>query len=598
MKKLLSTILTLSMLSVPVLHAGAADDISVTLDGKEITFDKAPQIMNGRVMVPMRKAFEAIDAKISWDGEASAATAIKDALYAKFTNGSDEMELGVCKDGKDDGEQVYYTNEQLDSAPVIIDGTMYVPMRALAEAFHYNVEWNSDKKTAEITTPEDADGWIYYSSWSDNGHMYKADTNGQHRQLLSMDDCYSEYWNFSYGKGYILYSIRDHENPDNEGALYRIKTDGTGKQKLTDEPVNVLDDSKSGSYGADENGDLFFIEGKKDGAGWISSYEGDVHLYKLNSETGEITQIIDEPISNYPLYIYGDYIYFKYISDTIDKAYSIYRIDKNGENLIRVTGDIAVDNYLRFDVENDKIIFTPTGGGTYTAELDGSDLQYEKPDYSSPRKDAEKYGLDYIIQNTGKYIVGVKYDEDETYYILDSDGNEIRKLTAPEGMELSVDVAEDRIYYTLYPTRERGPKKIYVDSIDELMGMEYISVSDEKVDGKYEITDLHNYNYSFSKITDNAEIHMLDLNSMDDKVLFKGYYLQYVDENTSKLRLVQWTEDEGSAVYYADLDGNNLTKVLPSPSKTSQGVLNENVHYGIVVTNDGTVKSYEGNSFR
>ena len=58
----------------------------------------------------------------------------------------------------------------------------------------------SETELKEITEnqfmiPEDeyrtADGWIYYSDWNDNGHMYKIDSNGENKKLLvGSFDCY------------------------------------------------------------------------------------------------------------------------------------------------------------------------------------------------------------------------------------------------------------------------------------------------------------------------------------------------------------------------------------------------------------------------
>lgn len=598
------------MLSVPILCASAADDISVTLDGKEIAFDKAPQIMNGRVMVPMRKAFEAIDAKISWDGEASAATAVKEAQYAKFINGSGTMELGVCKDGKDDGEQVFYSNEPLDSAPVIIDGTMYVPMRALAETFHYNVEWNADKKTAEITTPTDADGWIYYSSWSDEGHMYKADTNGQHRQLLSMDDCYAtRYSSFGYGNGYIFYSVRDAENRDNpnkvEGQLYRIKTDGTGKEKLTDNVAFLLSDYKK-SYScptADENDDLFFVMNDKIN-GEVYYNNSKSYLYKVNAESGEVTKILDEPIRENFTYLYSDYIYFGYDSDELYKRYSVYRMDKNGENIINVTGDIAADR-ISFDIENDRIKFSSYYSGfrkEYSAELDGSDMQLTENDeygrHSSNGLISEHYAGD-------GFAVGVKDYGSDDYFVVDEEGNILSVISAPEGFQLdyAVNAIGDTIYYAIYNMPDFPDfKTMYVTSLDELLGMENITVSSEKVDGKYEIKTRYTddeYRELLKKADWTYEIHSVNKNGTDDKVILEGYSLSYYRlENKITISLIK-DEMEGNHTYFLyDPETGNIEEYIPDERNVrSESLLNENVHYGITVKNDGTVEDYRGNNW-
>ena len=61
-----------SLLSV---HALAENNITVTFDGQAVTFDTPPQLVNGSVMVPMRKIFETIGAEVNWDSETKTVTA-------------------------------------------------------------------------------------------------------------------------------------------------------------------------------------------------------------------------------------------------------------------------------------------------------------------------------------------------------------------------------------------------------------------------------------------------------------------------------------------------------------------------------------------
>ena len=597
------------ILSASSLCAFSADGISVTLDGETMEFDKPAKMINDRVMVPMRKAFEAMDAQIQWDGETSSATAIKDALYVKFTDDKEQMELGVLKDGRDDGEQIFYDYKQLDSKASVIDGTMYIPMRALAESFHYTVSWDEKTNCVEITTPKDAEGWIYYSSWSDGGHMYKSDTNGQNRQLLSTDDCYSEKSNFSYGGGYIFYSIRDHENPDNEGALYRIKTDGTGKEKLTENSINVLYDTsgQKESYGADKNGNLFFIKGTKDSMGWISSYAGDIYLYKLNAKTGEITQLIDAPVANYPIYLYGDYIFFRYASSDVDKSNSFFRVDTSSEEIVKVTGDIAVSTF-NFEIENDKLIFS-SGKNNYTADLDGSNVEVkEKEPFAN-----EKYDLLSVRGEGDGFAVGIKQNKEvfynsSEYSVVDDKGNVLSVIKAPEGYRLGYGVVciNNKIYYTTFRAFEPDDvryKTIYVSTFDELLDMKNINIGEELEGDKLLVnvprTDEELMEY-FNTQDLEYKIHSVNTDGSEDKIVLENYDITgaYKKDN-SKLLVADALNFEQNKTYIFDPESGDMeeyTQAVYTPEKPN-GILNENVHYGIVVNKDGTVYEYEGNRF-
>ena len=60
--------------------AHAADDISVRVDNYTLRFDQNPTIYNGRTLVPMRAVFEAVGADVSWDQDTQTAFLKKDGL--------------------------------------------------------------------------------------------------------------------------------------------------------------------------------------------------------------------------------------------------------------------------------------------------------------------------------------------------------------------------------------------------------------------------------------------------------------------------------------------------------------------------------------
>lgn len=584
-KQILGVIIALS--AVFSATAMAEDNISVTFDGKALFFDEQPKLIDGSVMVPMRKIFEEVGADISWDAETKTVTAVKNAQYVTFTADSTNMELGVCKDGKNTGEHLYYADNTLTSAPVIVNGSMLVPARAVSEAFYYDVNWDSGKKCVEISTPNNPEGWIYYASWTDGGHMYKIDTNGQNRQILSTDDCYSEaYYPLVYNDGYIYYSKRG----ENEGCLYRIKTDGTGEEKLTDIPVELEYDYKDLSPFIGDC--IYFYKVEKDNRGY-KKYT--VPLYKLNVETKELTQLLDTEIPSYSIRKYGDYIYFQYDNDRM----SYYRIDAD-ENIIKVIDNLSSRNV---SIENDRLSFiNERDGKLYTTALDGSDIQEVKRDTTADEL-LEKYDCDGILDKSDDFIVGYRLikDNEEEYYvnysmeycIVNNDGKELFKITPPENADIhhGANIVGRKVYYSLTPKYEYEQKKLYVDSLDELLGMERISVSPQKVDGKYEILTAET---TATKIGDfESEVHCVDLDTKTDTVILKGYFLRYImGDEENKLYLTKETDDGEIKDYTADLDGSNI-KPYERPLPSFDAVnLNENSQYGIIVNSDGAVKSY------
>ena len=116
-----------------------SDEIKVTVNGKKVTFDVPPQLINNCTMVPLRKIFEAIGADVLWDGENQTVTAEK---------GSQKITAAI----NNTNAYVNGALRILNVPPVIIEGRTLVPVRFIATALGANVEWNSKTKTVVINT--------------------------------------------------------------------------------------------------------------------------------------------------------------------------------------------------------------------------------------------------------------------------------------------------------------------------------------------------------------------------------------------------------------------------------------------------------------
>lgn len=123
----------------------APSSISVKLNGKALDFDVAPQIINDRTMVPMRKIFESMGAAVDWNQDTRTVTSTKGDKTITMTIDNPEMKVN------DD-------TVALDSAPTIVDDRTLVPVRAIAEAFGSKVDWDGDTKTVTITDEDVAAG--------------------------------------------------------------------------------------------------------------------------------------------------------------------------------------------------------------------------------------------------------------------------------------------------------------------------------------------------------------------------------------------------------------------------------------------------------
>lgn len=116
------------------------DHIFVEIDGKiqKYPAEEDPQNIKGSIYVPMRKIFEALHAKITWENDTRSIIAAKSDLSLKLRVGSNEVEIN--------GEV-----KELDTEVQIINGSTFVPIRLVSEALGAKVKWNASNKTVVIT---------------------------------------------------------------------------------------------------------------------------------------------------------------------------------------------------------------------------------------------------------------------------------------------------------------------------------------------------------------------------------------------------------------------------------------------------------------
>jgi len=134
----LALIIALTIFPLTSLYANSR--ITVIANGEEIAFQgQGPVIIDGRVLVPVRGVFEALGFEVDWDGDARVAT---------ITRGRDVIIITI-------GSATFTTNgiaHNLDVPAQIIDGRTLVPIRFPLESVGYNVSWDSQARTARITS--------------------------------------------------------------------------------------------------------------------------------------------------------------------------------------------------------------------------------------------------------------------------------------------------------------------------------------------------------------------------------------------------------------------------------------------------------------
>lgn len=108
---------------------------------ERMTFeDQKPVVIDGRTLIPVRGLFESyhFNYTVDWNGDTSTAT---------LSNGVITVEITI-------GKQEIYKNGAavaLDVPAQIINGRTMIPLRAVAEAFDLNVEWDGETRSVLIT---------------------------------------------------------------------------------------------------------------------------------------------------------------------------------------------------------------------------------------------------------------------------------------------------------------------------------------------------------------------------------------------------------------------------------------------------------------
>lgn len=115
-------------------NTGAA--VSVVVDGKRLSFDTAPYVENGRVLLPMRVIFEELGATV--DYAAGKIVAQRGDTVVRLELGSDKMLVGT--------DEIV-----LDVPAKAVGGRTLLPLRAVSEALDAAVDWNGTTKCVTIT---------------------------------------------------------------------------------------------------------------------------------------------------------------------------------------------------------------------------------------------------------------------------------------------------------------------------------------------------------------------------------------------------------------------------------------------------------------
>ena len=116
--------------------------IKVFVGDKEVEFDAAPVVKNGKVLVPMKAIFVALDAKVTWNQQTKTAVAAKGEREISITIDKSEA---MVKEGSNTQKI------KLDVPAKVENGRIYVPLRFIGEAFGNKVGYEKTSTGANVT---------------------------------------------------------------------------------------------------------------------------------------------------------------------------------------------------------------------------------------------------------------------------------------------------------------------------------------------------------------------------------------------------------------------------------------------------------------
>lgn len=495
--------------------------IKVFINNNEVLFtDISPQIINDRVMVPARAVFESLNAEVSWNEKTSEVIIKKNGEFIKLTINSNIMIIGICRTNGT-GDLLQTNTITIDVPAQIINDRTMIPLRAVAEALKIKVDWDEKTRSVKIDdySSVKADGWIYYASWSENGKLYKIDTNGQHRQKLSDYKC----GDIRYIDGYLYY-VRDN----NSKYTYRMDVNGKGDRKISDAWIHFIGvyDDKIYYANLDESDDEFPL------------YDG--KLYRMDMNCENVVKLTEDDVF-YPVF-YEGWIYY----GNEKENGAIYKVDINGKNKTRVSPEgLKLYSGALFDFID----------GWFYLENDlFADIIYRVSINGEVQKLTEGHYLS-IDKITNEYIY---FSDDFQLYRMDLDGKN-RKLIA-EGNLISMDKynsTDEWIYYKDLRDSEYGMAIYRVDYNGENKSLIYhggdVSIH-TIIDDKLYVTDYGDIGWN----ENGGKLYKMDLDGNNPRLLCE-YTINYI------VFFDDWiyfgNSDDGHQYYKMDLDGNNITRV-------------------------------------
>ncbi|MDO7905009.1 N-acetylmuramoyl-L-alanine amidase family protein [Paenibacillus sp. JX-17] len=153
-------------------HAATTGNTSIFLDGKKLNLpgDVQVELLNNKVMIPIRVVSENLGYNVGWDQNSKIVTIQSENTTITMTVGVSQADVS--------GQKV-----ALDAAPVLRGGTTLVPLRFVGEQMGLKVSWDNTSKSVYLITQNNSGENTPVSDLA----MVKGISFSDNRLLIAMD---------------------------------------------------------------------------------------------------------------------------------------------------------------------------------------------------------------------------------------------------------------------------------------------------------------------------------------------------------------------------------------------------------------------------
>lgn len=127
--------------------------VNIKVNGSYVQYTDAEPFIdkNKRTLCPLRAVGDALGMDVEWENDNRQAIFSNDSVIVVFTIGSNEYKVYnvIRKEGTE--KIVSSETKKMDTAAVLKNSRTYAPVRYLAEAAGYAVDWDNDNRTVVIT---------------------------------------------------------------------------------------------------------------------------------------------------------------------------------------------------------------------------------------------------------------------------------------------------------------------------------------------------------------------------------------------------------------------------------------------------------------